>query len=135
MKHGGRITHNKHIRIMSNKRDFKKYVDAVGASIVENMMVAYYNVEGIDRKAVGEAVGKVLNAIEDAKNNANVFFDRGAKSFADHKEYSREKGKFFRALFEKIEKDLDAEIQEALKLYNGALPASVKEEQKKVAAE
>lgn len=120
---------------MANKREFKKYADAVGASIVENMMIAYYNVEGVDRKGVGEAVGMVLAAIEKAKNNSNVYFDKGHKAFADMKEYSVEKRKFFRVLFDKIVKDFDADVQAALKVYNAALPESVKAEQKKAVAE
>lgn len=121
------------LEIMANKREFKKYVDAIGASIVENMMIAYYNVDGVDRKGVGEAVGKVLDAIEIAKDNANVYFDRGAKSFADHKEYAVAKRNFFRALFDKIVKDFDAQVQDALKIYNAALPEEVKAQQKEAA--
>ncbi|MDE6329594.1 MAG: hypothetical protein K2L83_02660 [Muribaculaceae bacterium] len=119
---------------MPNKREFKKYVDAVGASIVENMMVAYYNVEGADRKAIGQAVGIVLDAIETAKDNSNIYFDRGPRAFADAKEYGAEKRKFFRSLFNKIEKDFDEAVNNALKVYNAALPASVKEEQKREVA-
>lgn len=115
---------------MPNKREFKKYADALGASVVEEMMIAYYNVEGADKDAISEAVGKVLGAIEKAKDNANVYFDRGPKSFADHKEYSAAKRKFFRSLFNKIESDFDAEVNEAIKQFNNALPESYKTAQK-----
>lgn len=120
---------------MPNKREFKKYVDALGASVVEEMMVAYYNVEKADKNAIAGAVGTVLDAIDDAKNKANVYFDRGAKSFDDSKEYAREKAKFFRSLFAKIEKDFDGEVHSAIKVFNAALPADVKEAQKKAVAE
>lgn len=114
---------------MTNKRDFKKYANALGSSVAQEMMTAYYGVEGIDREAVANAVHKVIAAIEDAKNNANRFFDRGAKSFADRKEYAAAKRNFFRSLFEKIEKDFNTQINEALKDFNAALPASAKAEQ------
>lgn len=115
---------------MTNKRDFKKYADALGSSVAQEMMLAYYNVEGIDREAVAGAVKKVIAAIEDAKNNANRFFDRGANSFADHKEYAVAKRNFFRSLFQKIEKDFNTQINEALKEFNAAVPESAKQTQK-----
>lgn len=115
---------------MPNKREFKKFADALGASVVEEMMVAYYNVEGADKNAISDAVGKVLEAIESAKNNANVFFERGPKSFADHKEYATAKRNFFRSLFNKIEDDFNNEINEAVKQFNEALPESYKAAQK-----
>ena len=120
---------------MANKREFKKFADALGASLVEEMMIAYYNVEGADRQAISEAVGTVLDAVDNAKNNSNVYFDRGAKAFENKKEYGAEKRKFFKALFNKIIGDFNAEVSSALKKFNGALPAEVKEAQKKVAAE
>ncbi|MDE6811021.1 MAG: hypothetical protein K2J15_01590 [Muribaculaceae bacterium] len=118
---------------MPNKREFKKYADALGASVVEEMMVAYYNVEGADRQAIANAVGKVLSAIEDAKDKSNVYFDRGMKAFADHKEYSKAKREFFKALFNKIETDFSDQVENAVKEFNAALPESYKVSQKALA--
>lgn len=115
---------------MVNKREFKKYVDALGSSVAQEMMLAYYNVEGIDGKATGEAVQKVIAAVEEAKCNANRYFDRGPRAFADRKEYAVAKRNFFRALFQKIEKDFNGEINAALKQFNAALPEEVKQAQK-----
>lgn len=115
---------------MTNKRDFKKFANALGSSVANEMMMAYYNVEGIDKKAVAEAVKKVIGAIEGAKNNANIFFDRGPKSFADRKEYAAAKRNFFRSLFQKIEKDFNDQINEALKEFNAAVPEAAKMAQK-----
>lgn len=119
---------------MPNKREFKKFADALGSSVIEEMMISYYNVEGADKKAISEAVGKVLTAIEAAKNNANVYFDKGHRAFNDVKEYSTEKRKFFKALFNKIESDFGAQIDEALKQFNAALPESYKAAQKEANA-
>lgn len=115
---------------MANKREFKKYIDAMGASICEEMMLAYYNVEGVDKDLVAKAIEKMLGAIGKAKNNANVFFDRGARAFEDHKEYKTAKAKFFKALFNKIETEFNTEVNDAVKDLNKALPASVKEDNK-----
>lgn len=37
---------------MANKRDFKKSIDAIGGAICNEMMVAYYNIEGADKNAI-----------------------------------------------------------------------------------
>lgn len=120
---------------MANKREFKKTVEAIGASIYEEMMTSYYNVKDIDKDAVSKAIAEVLGATASARNNANVFFDKGMRAFADHKEYSKAKAAFFKKLFEKIDSDFNARIDNALKMFNAALPAEAKELNKKLAAE
>lgn len=115
---------------MASKRTFKKAVDMVGADLCENMMIALVNVEGADKNAISQAVGKVLEAVETSRSNSNVHFDRGVKAFGSLKEYSVEKKKFYAALFNKVIKDFDTTIGEALKLFNGALPEEVKKLQK-----
>ena len=115
---------------MANKREFKKSVEAVGASIVGEMMDTYYTVREADKEAIEKAIAKVLGATAAAKSNSNVFFDRGMKSFDTHQEYGKAKGQFFRALFNKISKDFSDEVNAALKEYNAAIPASVKAENK-----
>ncbi|MCM1377291.1 MAG: hypothetical protein NC097_03145 [Clostridium sp.] len=115
---------------MANKRTFKKVVDILGADLCENMMISFVNLEGVDKAKVSEAIGKVLDATEEARLHSNVFFDKGVKAFPSKKEYSTEKKKFFKALYNKIEKDFNEKISEALKLYNSAIPESVKQEQK-----
>lgn len=111
---------------MANKREFKKYADALGASIIDEMISAYYNVEGADRDKIAEAMETVLGAIGKAKNNANVTFDRGAKSFDSVEEYAKAKKAFFRSLFDKIETEFGEEVNASLKLFNAALPAEEK---------
>lgn len=116
---------------MPNKREFKKYVNAIGASICTEMMGAYYNVDGVDRNAIANSVEKVLGAVAAAKSHANVFFDKGLKAFDDHKQYSHAKHAFFKSLFDKIIADFSTEINAAVADFNKAVPASVKEENKK----
>ena len=113
-----------------NKQEFKKAVEAVGASICNEMMVVYYNEEGADRDKIAQAVAKVLGATGAAKSNANVKFDRGAKGFADVKEYKKAKEAFFRKLFKKIREDFNQAIADALKDFNEAVPQSVKDANK-----
>ena len=124
----------KKIIIMANKREFKKYVDALGASIIDEMISAYHNVKGVDRNKIAEAMQKVLGAIGKAKNNSNIFFDRGPKAFESKADYAKNKKAFFRALFDKIETEFNEEINAALKLFNAALPAEEKARNKEYAA-
>lgn len=113
-----------------NKQEFKKAVEAIGASICNEMMTVYYNEEGVDQDKISQAVAKVLGATGAAKSNANIFFDKGHKAFADEKEYKKAKSDFFKKLFKRIHEDFNAEISAALKLFNDAVPAAVKEANK-----
>lgn len=120
---------------MANKREFKKDVEAVGSSACEAMMETYYNVKGVDKAAIEQAIEKVLGAIGAAQSNANIYFDKGVKAFSNPKEYSIEKKKFFVKLFNKITDDFNKEIEEALKQFNAAIPQEVKEQQKNEVAQ
>ena len=120
---------------MANKREFKKYVEAVGASACNEMMDAYYTVDGIDKDAVSKAIEKVLGATAAARSNSNVFFDKGVKAFGDKKEYGKAKKEFFVKLFTKINSDYTKELDAALKLFNSAIPQGVKDQNKAAVAE
>lgn len=119
---------------MANKRDFKKYADALGASVVDQMISAYYNVKDADKDKIAEAIQMTLGAVGKAKLNANIYFDKGVKAFDDMAAYAKAKRDFFRALFDKIETELSEEINEALKLFNAALPEEEKARNKEIAA-
>ena len=118
---------------MPNKREFKKYADALGASIIDEMISAYYNVENADRDKIAKAMETVLGAIGKAKNNANITFDKGPKAFGGLKEYSQAKAKFYNSLFDKIETEFGEEVNQALHLFNEALPAEEKARNKEAA--
>lgn len=120
---------------MANKRDFKKYVEAVGASACEAMMSTYYNVEGVDKKEVEKAIGRVLGAVGTARANVNVHFDKGVKAFGNAHEYSKGRNVFYKKLYAKISDDFMKELDAALKVFNAAIPAKVKEDNKKAFAE
>lgn len=115
---------------MANKRDFKKYAEALGSSACEQMVYVYDSVENVDKDKVAEAIEKVLCAVAAAKANADVTFDKGVKAFANLKEYSVAKKNFYRQLFSKINDDFYAQIDEALKIFNQAVPEEVKKENK-----
>lgn len=112
---------------MANKRDFKKYIDAVSAMVTEEMLYAYVNVENADKKAISEAIGMVMDAAENARNHANIYFDKGHKAFESLSEYGKEKSAFFQKLFNKINTEYSANIDAALAKFNAALPQEIKD--------
>lgn len=118
-----------------NKREFKKYADALGASVIDEMTAAYYNVAGIDRDKVAQAIEVTLGAVGKARSNANVTFDRGPKAFESPAEYTKARTLFYRNLFDKVETEFSEEINQALKLFNAAYPAEEKERNKQYANE
>lgn len=120
---------------MANKREFKKYADALGADIVNEMLYTCHTVKGVDTDKVSKAIQIVLGAIGKAKANANVFFDRGAKGFENRELFGKAKKEFFKSLFNKIETEFDEEVNAGLKLFNEALPEEYKKEQKAAVAE
>lgn len=115
---------------MANKREFKKYVEALGSSACESMVEVYDTVENVDKDQVAKAIEKVLYAVTAAKNNADVTFDKGVKAFSNLGEYSKAKKDFYRQLFTKINEDFNKGIDEALKIFNAAVPEEVKKENK-----
>ena len=119
---------------MANKRDFKKSIDAIGGAICNEMMVAYYNIEGADKNAIASSIEKVLGAVVKAKNNSNVFFDKGVKEFADNTEYTKAKNSFFKALFTKIHMEFGEENNQAVTSFNKAIPENVKKANKEAVA-
>lgn len=118
---------------MASKRDFKKSVDAVGAAVVDELVAAYYNIKCVDKDKIANSMELALGALAKAKNNSNIFFDRGAGAFADKKEYAKAKKAFFKALFLKINTEFSEELNEAMKALNEALPAEVKASNKALA--
>lgn len=115
---------------MGNKRKFKKYAENVGLSICDEMLYSYYNVKGADQAKIEAAAVKVLRAVDAAKDNANIYFDKGVKAFESHEAYKKAKNEFFKALFNKIKNDLADAIDEALKEFNAAIPEEEKAKNK-----
>lgn len=113
-----------------NKQQFKKAVEALGASLCNEMMSVYYNVENVDRDKISQAVAKVLGATAAAKSNANRFFGKGEKQFENVEAYKKAKSAYFKDLFKTIRDDFNSEISAALKIFNEAVPKDVKDANK-----
>lgn len=120
---------------MANKRIFKKTVKSLGAAICDEFMSGYYNIEGIDRVKTEQAIVIVLQAVDDACCNANKFMGKRHREFADANDYSKAKREFFRNLFNQINEEYSRALDLGVKTYNEAVPAAVKEANKKAVAE
>lgn len=117
-----------------NKRTYKKSIKDVGASLCENFMIGYYNIEGVDKEKVENAIGLVLAGITTACDSSNIFFGKGEKEFADKAAYLKAKTVFFKELFNKINSDFSETVNSALKLFNEAVPEEVKKANKEALA-
>lgn len=120
---------------MASKRDFKKYVEAVGSSACGAMVEAYGMYEKADRQAIADSIKKTISAVENARDHSNIYFDKGYRAFPDKKAYSKAKKDFFKKLFAKVNSDFKKELNAALKTFNGALPKEALEDNKAAAAE
>ena len=116
-----------------NKRDFKKYVESIGNSACKSMVDIFESGKNPDQTKVTNAIEKVLSAVETAKSNADVTFDKGVKAFNNIVEYSKAKKAFYKQLFKKIYDVFYNDLEEALKEFNAGVPEEVKEENKATA--
>lgn len=113
---------------MANKREFKKFVTAVGSNVCEDILINTHCCPGIDAKIANDSILRILTAVETATGNANVRFDKGEKAFENRREYTRAKEAFFRQLFNKINADFAQELDEAVKEFNAAVPEKVRKQ-------
>lgn len=120
---------------MANKRQIKKSTEAIASSVCESMMFSYYNVPGIDQELVEKAIANILTATGAVKHESNRIFGKGVKEFANKDAYLKAKRIFFKELFSSVIKNFNKALEEAMKLYNSAIPAEVKAEYKKLASE
>jgi hypothetical protein len=120
---------------MGNKRQFKKYVSALASGVCEDMMITYFNVEGVDAEKVNNSINTILDAASHAADCANLGFDRTPRSFEDRHQYAKARRAHYHALFNKLRNDYSEAIDRAIKEFNSAVPANAKENNRKLAAE
>ena len=120
---------------MSNKRDFKKSVDAVGGAVVSELWLAYYNVEDADRSLINSAIGNLVAAITVARAKANRLFGKGVREFPDYKAYAVARKEFTKKNYEETLAVFNKALASALKDFNKALPESERQANKAFAQE
>lgn len=115
---------------MANKREFKKYVESLCDSACSTMVDVYDTEKDVDKAKIAEAVEKLLAATAAAKANADITFDKGVKAFENLGAYSKAKKSFYKQLFKKVYDDFYKELEDAVKVFNAAVPENVKEDNK-----
>ena len=116
---------------MSNKREFKKRIDALSTSAASYMMDVCYLVEGVNEDEITKAVTLVLTAAESAILKSNVKFDKGPKAFPAGG-YGKTRRAFYKQVYAAINKEFDEALNAAVKIFNAAIPAEVKQENVKL---
>ncbi len=109
---------------MTNKRDFKKYINTVCDNIISDMTFAAYSIEGANVKGIDEAVIEMLRAECAAVMKSNIKYDKTRRAFANDREYRAARKKFFHDMYHKINTEFSASIDAALKKFNAALSSS-----------
>ena len=118
---------------MANKRILKKSIDDLGNAIIEEMAISFYNVKSANKDLISQAITKVLEAMNDAHCKTNVHFDKKRRDFASEKEYYVAKRDFNKKNYDELIADFNNKIEEAMKVFNEAIPAEEKEANKKLA--
>lgn len=118
---------------MANKRILKKSIDDLGNSIINEMAITFYNIEGADKDLISQAISKVLEAMNTAHCKTCVHFDKKRRDFNSEKEYYVAKKAFNKKNYDELIADFNEKIEEALKNFNEAIPAEEKEANKKLA--
>lgn len=116
---------------MANKRAFKKYISTVCASLCEYMMDVCTFVPGVDEEEINKAVITVLTAGEAAVIKTNVKFDKSPKAFSAGG-YAKARRQFFKTVYAKACKEFKDSVDNAVKMFNAAVPAEVKEQNKRL---
>lgn len=109
---------------MSNKREFKKSVDALSSAIVNEMMASYYNVKEADTDKISAAIAKIVSAMAKARKETNKLFGKGEKDFDSLAEYNKAKAAFNKEKYKNAIGEYNKALGEALKDYNEGMPKS-----------
>lgn len=120
---------------MANKREFKKYIRAVGSALINDMMTAYYAFNKVEKDAIDKAIITILEACEEAVLRSNVKFDKTQTAYDTPRHYNTGKAAFYNEVYAKINADFSKSINEAIKEFNTAFPEDIKKELKENAVD
>lgn len=105
-----------------NKREYKKAVQALGASLCVEIFTIGNAAKDMNPELVQECMNNVYCGMTKAKRGANTIFPKREKDFATKGEYLKAKRDFFRNLYVDLSAEYSAVIDTTLKGFNAALP-------------
>ena len=107
-----------------NKREYKKAVTALGTS----MCVEIFGIGAVNKNADADKIQKAMNivwnAMLKAKKGSNLFFGKSERDFENRQAYRKALSAYNKALYSRLDAELETSLDEAVKLVNEAIPAN-----------
>jgi hypothetical protein len=120
---------------MANKRQLKKFIRNVCGDIATEILVSSYCDNRINRQDVNVIVCDIADLQAESISNCSFSFDKAARDFENKALYRKARQAYFKAAYAQLHNKFNEGIKAVVKAMNQALPAEVKEENKKAAAE
>lgn len=118
----------------TDKRQLKKEIRTVCGSLAAGCIFASISGPAETAAAYDDIIREIARMQSTALRLTNVTFPRSESSFADKKEYRKERHAYFKQAFRKLKGDFNAHVEEILKKMNALLPAEQKETNKEAAS-
>ena len=116
---------------MANKRDLKKQIKIICEDIATECMFAADYVKDVDAETMYGIVGKIANLHQTALSHASFAFDKVPADFESMREYHKARASYFKKAYSSLRDKFNSHVQDIVKKMNAALPAQVKEANKK----
>lgn len=110
------------MKLMENKRDFKKYVHHMCGAIAGECVLAIGCVEGADVVALNQVLVALCDLQEHTLSAASMSFDKAPRDFESGREYRRQRSAYYRKAYEKLQKEFLEALNNLVSQLNHALP-------------
>lgn len=120
---------------MATKRQLKKFVRNTCGALASEIILARVAFPSIERKQVHDIIAEIARLQGETLAKIGISFDKTPRDFADGSEYKKARRTYFNTAYTKLLHSFDASVGEMVKKMNAALPAEVREQIKKAAAE
>lgn len=116
---------------MANKRDLKKLIRRICEDLATECMFAADYIKGVDAETMYGIVGKIASLQDNALSHASFAFDKVPSDFDSVRAYHSARTAYFRKAYDSLRDKFNAHVEDIVKEMNAALPAEVKEANKK----
>jgi hypothetical protein len=120
---------------MANKRQLKKFVRNVCGDLATEILVSSYCDNRINRDNVNVIVCDIADLQAETIAHCSFSFDKSARDFENKADYRKARYAYNRQAYKQLLNKFNEGVKAVVKSMNQALPAEVKEENKKAAAE
>lgn len=116
---------------MANKRKLKKAINNVCADLATECLIAGQYVKGVDADKMDTLIDKLANIQSGALSSIYFSFDKVSSDFDDLRAYHKARTAYFHKAYASLREKFSNHVQEIVNEMNAALPAEVKEANKK----